>query len=89
MKCIILFFQETFFGTLDLTRSDGILSTFETVLANVYHPAIQAFKNWGDLNTTPQGRKAVQQFVDNMGGFITYLLSKFHVKGFSSLELLL
>ena len=60
-----------------MTYSDGILTTFENVLESIYYPAIQAFKNWGDLDTTPQGRKKVQEFLDNVGGFITYLTSKF------------
>ena len=60
-----------------MTDSDGILTVFESVLSKVYHPALHAYTNWGDLNTTQQGRKTVQQFLDNTEGFITYLISKY------------
>ena len=60
-----------------MVNSDGILSMFESVLSKVYHPALQAYTNWGDLNTTQQGRKTVQQFLDNTEGFITYMMSMY------------
>lgn len=64
------------FGVLDLTKDAGILSAFETIMSKVYQPALLSLKNWGDLDTTPQGRKTKKHFLDSYDNFMQYLKSK-------------
>ncbi|XP_052240013.1 dynein axonemal heavy chain 8-like isoform X2 [Dreissena polymorpha] len=67
--------EETNFGVLEMKESPGILSMYEKILAKVYLPMLMAQKNWGELSQTPSGRKIVEQFLDKMSGFVSYLHS--------------
>ena len=58
----------------------GILSMFEAVMSRVYGPAMAALQNWGELTHSPGGRKTVEQFMDNMSGFVHYMQSKYPIK---------
>lgn len=59
---------------LDLKDSDGILNIFETVMSRIMQPMLEAYK-WGDLSTTPQGRKIIDKFQDTMRSSISYMQS--------------
>ncbi|XP_056012226.1 dynein axonemal heavy chain 8-like [Ostrea edulis] len=66
---------EILFGYLDMNQISGILAAFELVMSKVYMPALKAYDRWGEMEESPQGRKAKKNFIDNFGNFLVYLRS--------------
>jgi hypothetical protein len=68
--------QEILFGYLDMNQMAGILAAFELVMSRVYLPALKVYDKWGEMEESPQGRKAKKNFIDNFSNFLAYLRSK-------------
>ncbi|OWF42162.1 dynein heavy chain 8, axonemal-like [Mizuhopecten yessoensis] len=67
--------EEVTFGVLDVSQEPGVLSAFENVMSSIFQPSLKQLENWGDLQTTPQGRKSKKLFLDNFENFLQYLRS--------------
>lgn len=62
-----------------MNQISGILAAFELVMSKVYMPALKAYDRWGEMEESPQGRKAKKNFIDNFGNFLVYLRSKHNI----------
>lgn len=60
-------------GILNMKDRDGILGLLEMVMSRIHLPMLKAYDKWGQLSSSPQGQKTVDNFKDNMEGFVRYL----------------
>ncbi|WAQ93677.1 DYH8-like protein, partial [Mya arenaria] len=67
--------EEVNFGSIDMKDTTGILNMFETVMSHVFVPVLAAQEKWGEMADSASGRKTVEQFMDNLNGFVTYMQS--------------
>ena len=69
--------QEVNLGILDMRDRDGILGLMEMVMSKIHLPMLEGYTNWGQLDSSPQGQKTKEQFMDHVDGYVNYLKSKY------------
>lgn len=65
------------FFDIDQETENVVSAVFKTMM-NVYVPALQACKAWGDLNPpNPKSSDIIKEYISKIMLFIDYLESKF------------
>jgi len=64
--------QETYFGILE-SNGGGLLEAIETLLTNVFIPALQQQTNWGTLSTDSSGHMLKEAFLAKLSSFVSVL----------------
>ncbi len=66
-----------YYGSLDASKGEGILSIVQRSFKLIYEPALKAYDDWGELSRTAQGKKTCNEFLDTCHSFVGALQSKF------------
>ena len=71
---LILFHHQTVcFGTIDCSGEISIFQALSKALSDVYVPALDAQKDWGEMSKSPQGIAEKDDFLKFVDGFVSYL----------------
>ena len=64
--------QETYFGILE-SNGGGLLQAIESLLTNVFIPALQQQTNWGTLSADSSGHMLKEAFLAKISSFVSVL----------------
>ena len=64
--------QDTNFGVLE-SNGGGLLEAVETLLQNVFVPALKEQTNWGELSKNISGHVAKETFLGKLDGFVAVI----------------
>ena len=56
--------------------SVAMMSSLEDTIARVFSPALRAYREWGELNKTPEGKKTRNAFLEMCDSFVQCLRSR-------------
>ena len=71
---VLLFHHQTVcFGTIDCSGETSIFQALSKALSDVYVPALDTQKDWGEMSKSPQGIAEKDEFLKFVDGFVSYL----------------
>lgn len=65
--------QDTYFGVLESSGGGGLLEAMETLVKNVFVPALKEQSNWGELSKDATGHIVKESFLVKLDGFVSVL----------------
>ena len=64
--------QDVYFGTLE-SNGGGLLEAIETLLKNIFIPALEQQTNWGTLSSDASGHALKEAFLAKLSSFVSVL----------------
>lgn len=69
-------FQDFTFGFVDVGNNGGLINSIKTLLKQINLPMLFAYKEWGPMIKSMQGKKNRDEFLQSFESFVNFLESK-------------